>query len=675
MSSGRLLSLWLRFLSCSDTQLRVKTPKPIRVTHLFTLSGSASRPNGPPLRLGGRFGVHNKAFERRQIRATDIGDGDHLVSWVDEGRKTQGTRARLKLLVGRDGVALLSMVTEHASFEETIAALYGICHLKDTLKIDGAALGVKLSEYGVAGFSLDVHQQVQIRDDKAELPALVARDGKPSLDVLALLYRHKQESRALTSQTQVPEQLNRAGQWFCIQNRGVSVFSGQDARDIEATLLVYVTLLMGLERLRRIRESLVETVDTPTDFYQHLRLDQRYTKVGELTDVVRSNRLTIANDVVTFVDGSDIPEAVLEEARSGMLRSLGFQGVLDSTRGLLETVSDLAESIRLDADAQRTQVKSSSDSRWNLFVAATTAVTLPLVLLLGYFGVNSDVDLSDKSSVFDLGRYRGPWIVAATVFAAIVFGALAVRRRNRKQRIGSGRVLVSAHRGGAREQLLRENSLLTIDRAASLGAEIVEFDVCACPGSPEFMLAHSCDVVTTETDSLESALDTLRGRAIAHVDIKTASRSDVEAIANRCLAVLGPEGFLVTSLEDETIAWLSQWKRRDWKRRSSIQLGLSLAIDKRDHGLLKRVLWTSSATFRPRKRLAGCGANFIAAQYPLARFRLIRWASRSGVPILVWTPNEEPQLKKMLADKRVWAITTDFPERALIERKRNGDSG
>lgn len=65
-----------------------------------------------------------------------------------------------------------------------------------------------------------------------------------------------------------------------------------------------------------------------------------------------------------------------------------------------------------------------------------------------------------------------------------------------------------------------------------------------------------------------------------------------------------------------------------------------------------------------RKRIQACGADFIALDH--------RYAKRFGdygVPVWLWTVDDEPQLERFLKDKRIEAIITNRPDLALRLRK------
>jgi hypothetical protein len=58
------------------------------------------------------------------------------------------------------------------------------------------------------------------------------------------------------------------------------------------------------------------------------------------------------------------------------------------------------------------------------------------------------------------------------------------------------------------------------------------------------------------------------------------------------------------------------------------------------------------------------------AHHVLARVRLLRWARRREVRVLVWTVDHPRIVRAALRDPRVWMVTTNHPAAAVAERER-----
>lgn len=245
-------------------------------------------------------------------------------------------------------------------------------------------------------------------------------------------------------------------------------------------------------------------------------------------------------------------------------------------------------------------------------------------------------------------------------------------------------MLVSAHRCGSGSfPATEENSLEAMESSIGAGVDLVEFDVWSYVG--RFVIAHD----SPEQDPYEEMLDlelvlsALAGRALGHIDIKCEraqsgehydrwndarlAREPEVRIAEMAMEILGPGNFILTSLEDESIRILDEWRRRG-PARLSVKLGLSLGRDLTDLPRSRR-LGTRLSELFPSSRFARCGADLVVANKTLARWSLLRFAQRSGLPVLVWTVDEPAEQKRFLSDPRVWAITTNKPVQALALRK------
>ena len=74
----------------------------------------------------------------------------------------------------------------------------------------------------------------------------------------------------------------------------------------------------------------------------------------------------------------------------------------------------------------------------------------------------------------------------------------------------------------------------------------------------------------------------------------------------------------------------------------------------------------------PTRRWRDSGAGVLVAHHLLARVRLLRWAHRREVRVLVWTVDSPRVVAAALRDPRVWMVTTNRPEAALATRAELG---
>jgi glycerophosphoryl diester phosphodiesterase len=264
------------------------------------------------------------------------------------------------------------------------------------------------------------------------------------------------------------------------------------------------------------------------------------------------------------------------------------------------------------------------------------------------------------------------------------------------------RVLLSAHRGAAGQHGLRDNSWEALQAAVRLPVEYVEFDVHRTAdgrfvlhhldhvrvGRRRLYLRHMSarligDLVGHPLVEYADALELLAAHGKrAHIDLKlvspatayAAERGEREAddettaeiayeleAARTALRIMGaPEAFILTSLEDRSVAVLTAWAA---VHSPGTLVGLSLGRTVFGIGWWGQVLLRRSELF-PQRRMERCGATLVVAQHRLASIRLLRWADRHRLPVLVWTVDRPRRLRRFLRDDRVWMVTSNHPSRA-----------
>jgi glycerophosphoryl diester phosphodiesterase len=259
--------------------------------------------------------------------------------------------------------------------------------------------------------------------------------------------------------------------------------------------------------------------------------------------------------------------------------------------------------------------------------------------------------------------------------------------------VSAGRLpLVSAHRGGAGDHRVRENTIGVLRDATGVDCEYVEFDVRRCrdgvyvvhhdssvrDGGRRVPVASlSFDEFATLADSylvLDDALEVLRGRRKAHLDLKfLASPRDGGAVppehevalVSHVVDVMGAENVVVTGLDDASVAAVRNWSR---DRHPDLLVGLSLSRDVGPRGLGK-LLTGRLGELLPGRRLRASDANLAVCQRTQARLWGARWAQQRHLPLLVWTVDDPADLRAWLRDGRAWMVTTNFPQRAVDLRR------
>jgi glycerophosphoryl diester phosphodiesterase len=211
--------------------------------------------------------------------------------------------------------------------------------------------------------------------------------------------------------------------------------------------------------------------------------------------------------------------------------------------------------------------------------------------------------------------------------------------------------LVVAHRGASAGAV--DNSLDAFERAIQLGADLLEFDV-RRTADDQLIAFHDATVdgraVGTLTRAeigdakghvpvlLDDVVDLARGRIGLDVELK-----EDDYVARVLAALDGVPDVVITSFLDDVVA---EVKRLDPARRAGLLIG-------------------ARRTTQIVRRAQACGADLVAMHHALATLGALRRVAEAGFPVFVWTVNDEPQLRRFLADPRVEAVITDDPAKAI----------
>jgi glycerophosphoryl diester phosphodiesterase len=218
-------------------------------------------------------------------------------------------------------------------------------------------------------------------------------------------------------------------------------------------------------------------------------------------------------------------------------------------------------------------------------------------------------------------------------------------------------MLISAHRC---------NTPAAVRGAAAVGVDYAEFDVRRTPGGN---LVCSHDPVR-DASALSPVDDVLAAVAEcglgAHVDLKGADAAEwAEELADRCAGVLDLERVVFTTGSGRAAATLARWaETHDVPPLVGLTVGQSTA-----HLRLPAAIRARIGELYPTRRWLASGAGVLVAHHVLARVRLLRWAHRRDVRVLVWTVDHPRVVAAALRDPRVWMVTTNHPEAAVAARK------
>ncbi len=230
------------------------------------------------------------------------------------------------------------------------------------------------------------------------------------------------------------------------------------------------------------------------------------------------------------------------------------------------------------------------------------------------------------------------------------------------QRDGGSRALIFAHRG-AWDQA-PQNSLAAVHRAAELGCDGVEIDVrrtadgrlvvihdARAGWRPVRRLTHGevqSRMRAGQAPLLADVLDASAGRLL--VDIELKEDGYVEEVMALIAEHLAPDAYVVTSF---LAGVLAQVKRH----RPETRAGLLVA---------------PRAARQAGRRVRETGADFLLPHLSLVRSGIVEWAAGEGLASWVWTVNDDRSLHALHADRRVAALITDEPRKA-IERSHAVD--
>ena len=212
------------------------------------------------------------------------------------------------------------------------------------------------------------------------------------------------------------------------------------------------------------------------------------------------------------------------------------------------------------------------------------------------------------------------------------------------------------------------------EHAIRLGVDYVEFDVrktkdlvaivyhddCTLSGRliNQFAYTDLMEELGAEALTFDEMLDIAAGKVGLHLDLK---EGGYEAeVVNRVRERGALESTVITSGEEVVRAIKQQFPE--------VRAGLSLGDELAGAPPWVKLRARLSEAF-PRARIERCKADFVAAHWQLADFNVLRYCRRHGLPAWVWTVDEEPALKRFIADPRVTTVITNRPELALEIRK------
>jgi glycerophosphoryl diester phosphodiesterase len=228
---------------------------------------------------------------------------------------------------------------------------------------------------------------------------------------------------------------------------------------------------------------------------------------------------------------------------------------------------------------------------------------------------------------------------------------------------------ISAHRGSCGVPGLPAAERYR--RAIELGVDYVELDVrrtldglyfdyhdhLTPNGRPTSSLTYAAlkDELGPELLLLDELFDVVAGRAGLHIDLKEPGYET--EIMQLVLGRAAVDRFVVTTGEVQSIRTIKE-------QFPTIRTGLTLGTDMKGAQAWVTLRERLAELF-PTPRLKRSHADFVAAHEQLARLRLLGFCARRGMACWVWTVDEEKEIARFMADRRVTTLITNRPEIAL----------
>jgi glycerophosphoryl diester phosphodiesterase len=233
--------------------------------------------------------------------------------------------------------------------------------------------------------------------------------------------------------------------------------------------------------------------------------------------------------------------------------------------------------------------------------------------------------------------------------------------------MGSHSPAVSAHGP-------RTGTIAAYVHALRTGAEYIEFDIrrtadgelaafhdaCTRQGDALSAISYArlCDAAGYEVPRVADVMALIAGKAIGHLDLKDTGGE--ERVVDLALDLLGAGRFVVTTLEDQSVAAVKA-------RFPGVPAALSLG---RDLAEVPRARWAATrfGELRPLRRLRACRADWVALNHRLAGAGVLAQCHRAGLKTMIWTVDEDAGIRRWLTDPRVTVLITNRPADAVALR-------
>ena len=220
----------------------------------------------------------------------------------------------------------------------------------------------------------------------------------------------------------------------------------------------------------------------------------------------------------------------------------------------------------------------------------------------------------------------------------------------------------------------RTGTIEAFAKATQAGAEYVEFDIRRTAdgelaayhdartrqGDPLAAISYSrlCEQAGYPVPRVADVMATIAGKATGHLDLKDTGGE--EKVVEMALDILGPGNFVVTTLEDRSVAAVKE-------RFPTVPAALSLGRDLDEVPRGRRAA-TRLSELLPMRRLRACRADWVAVHRRLAAGGVLAQCHRAGIKAMVWTVDEDAEIRRWLTDRRVTVLITNRPADAVALR-------
>ncbi len=220
--------------------------------------------------------------------------------------------------------------------------------------------------------------------------------------------------------------------------------------------------------------------------------------------------------------------------------------------------------------------------------------------------------------------------------------------------IRSEKKLIGGHRGSPKKQ--KENTILSFVQAIEDGADFIEFDVRRARDG-NLVIHHDAEISGIalrtlklseineiaiekgyEVPILEDVLIHCVNRIMLDVEIKEPDITG-EAV-KQILRYFSPDGFIVTSFYDETLLNLNTYHPK----------------------IKKGLLFDKNSVHDLENRIMSLKPDFLLPHYSSFNISVVELCTKFKLRSILWTVNNEAEMKKFISDPFVAGIISDHPE-------------